>query len=110
MNEEKGKKIVKDIVDEWSQIYTNQVHYIQSYDNVHHYYVEFARPQKAKPVPDITVKVYFYIVETHDEENTDPENPYRTEFNFECESLRHTMGKTMRKNMFEKWIDRLLEK
>ena len=31
------------------------------------------------------------------------------EFNFENESLRHSIDYTMRKNMFEKWIDRVLE-
>lgn len=110
MNPDEGKKLVKAIVDEWSQIFQNQVYYIDSFNNVHNYYVEFARPQKAKPVPDITVKVYFYVVEVFDDEDVDPESPYKVEFNFECESLRHTMDKTMRKNMFEKWIDRLLEK
>lgn len=110
MNSEKGKKIVKAIVDDWSQIYINQVFYIKSYDNVHSYYVEFSRPHKIKPIPESTVKVYFYVVDTSDEEDNDPKKPYRVEFNFEYESLRHTMDKTMRKNMFEKWIDRVLEK
>lgn len=110
MNAEEGKKIVKSIVDEWSQIYINQVFYDKSFNNVHHYYVEFSRPHKMKPIPESRVKVYFYIVETSDEEHHDPDKPYRVEFNFESESLRHTMDKTMRKNMFEKWIDRVLDK
>jgi calmodulin len=110
MNPEEGKKVVKSIVDEWSQIYINQVFYIQSFNNVHHYYVEFSRPHKTKPIPESTVKVYFYVVETTDDDKVDPDKPYRIEFNFESESLRHTMDKTMRKNMFEKWIDRVLEK
>ena len=37
------------------------------------------------------------------------EAKYRVEFNFENESLRHSVKYTMRKNMFEKWIDRILE-
>lgn len=35
MKPEEGQKIVKQIVDEWSQIYINQVFYINSYQNVH---------------------------------------------------------------------------
>ena len=31
------------------------------------------------------------------------------EFNFENESLKHKLDQTMRTNMFEKWIDRILE-
>lgn len=31
------------------------------------------------------------------------------EFNFENESLRHSLDHTMRQNMFEKWIDWILE-
>lgn len=34
---------------------------------------------------------------------------YWVEFNFENESLRHSVKYTMRKNMFEKWIDWILE-
>ena len=111
MNAEEGKKVVKAIVDEWSQIYINQVFFIQSFNNVHHYYVEFSRPHKTKLIPEGTVKVYFYIVENTEEEKVEKgETPYKVEFNFESESLRHTMDKTMRKNMFEKWIDKMLEK
>ena len=111
MNAEEGKKIVKAIVDEWSQIYINQVFFIQSFNNVHHYYVEFSRPHKTKLIPESTVRVYFYIVESTEEEKAEKgETPYKIEFNFESESLRHTMDKTMRKNMFEKWIDKVLEK
>lgn len=47
------------------------------------------------------MKVYFYIIEKDEGHNI--------EFNFENESLRHSVGKTMRTNMFEKWIDRVLE-
>lgn len=40
----------------------------------------------------------------------DPGEPkYWVEFNFENESLRHSVKYTMRKNMFEKWIDWILE-
>lgn len=110
MNADEGKKIVKSIVDDWSQIYINQVFYIKSFNNVHNYYVEFSRPHKIKPIPESTVKIFFYVIDTTDEEDNDPEKPYKVEFNFESESLRHTLDKTMRKNMFEKWIDRVLEK
>ena len=97
MNVEEGKKIVKSVVDEWSQIYINQVFYLQSFNNVHSYYVEFSRPHKTKLIPESTVRVYFYIIESTEEHKIDNEEGYRVEFNFESESLRHTMDKTMRK-------------
>ena len=53
------------------------------------------------------MKVDFYVI---DLPYADPgEAKYRVEFNFENESLRHSVKYTMRKNMFEKWIDRILE-
>ena len=53
------------------------------------------------------MKVDFYVI---DLPYSDPgEDKYRVEFNFENESLRHSVKYTMRKNMFEKWIDRILE-
>jgi len=39
-------------------------------------------------------------------ENGEPE----VEFNFENESLKHRPGITMRGNMYEKWINNVLEK
>ena len=48
------------------------------------------------------MKVYFYVI---DRASMEP----KIEFNFESESLRHKIGNTMRTNMFEKWIDRVLE-
>ena len=57
------------------------------------------------------LKFIFNIVErSEDDKQEEDSSPYKVEFNFESESLRHTMDKTMRKNMFEKWIDRVLEK
>lgn len=35
--------------------------------------------------------------------------PYEVEFNFENESLKHKLSNTMRSNMFEQWINRVLE-
>jgi len=112
MNADEGKKIIQTIVDEWSQIYVNKVTFIQSFNNVHNYSVTFSRPAKSKAVAEGTVKVYFYIVEKTEEDITAEDDglPYKIEFNFESESLRHTMDKTMRKNMFEKWMDRVLDK
>lgn len=34
---------------------------------------------------------------------------YEVEFNFENESLKHKLDNTMRTNMFQSWIDRVLE-
>jgi hypothetical protein len=65
--------------------------------------VEFSRPNKVKPIPEGTVKVDFYVVDNTENESDAPN--YDVEFNFENESLRHSLKYTMRKNMFEKWID-----
>jgi len=64
--------------------------------------VEFSKPHPLKPIPEGTVKVYFALIEMTNGEFT-------VEFNFENESLRHQLDNTMRTNMFEKWIDRVLE-
>jgi len=56
-----------------------------------------------KPIPEGTVKVYFNIIETYNG-STD------VEFNFENESLKHKVGNTMRGNMYESWINNVLEK
>ena len=66
------------------------------------YEVEFSKPHPLKPIPEGTVKVYFALIEMTNGEFT-------VEFNFENESLRHQLDNTMRTNMFEKWIDRVLE-
>lgn len=55
-----------------------------------------------KPIPEGTVKVFFALIEMTNGDHT-------VEFNFENESLRHQLDNTMRTNMFEKWIDRVLE-
>jgi hypothetical protein len=47
-----------------------------------------------KPIPEGTVKVFFYIIQGEDDD-------YEIEFNFENESLRHTPDKTMRSNMYQ---------
>jgi len=51
--------------------------------------------------------VYFALICLTDENHQ--ENGYDIEFQFESESLRHKLNNTMRKNMFESWIDRVLE-
>ena len=66
------------------------------------YEVEFSKPHPLKPIPEGTVKVFFALIELADGQTA-------VEFNFENESLRHQLDSTMRTNMFEKWIDRVLE-
>ena len=56
-----------------------------------------------KPIPEGTVKVFFSVMEI---ENGDHE----IEFNFESESLKHRPGNTMRGNMYESWVNNVLEK
>ena len=109
MKPDVGKQIVKDIVNEWSKIYINQVFYVKSVQNVHQYTVEFSRPSQVKPIPEGTVKVDFYVIDHSGDEGGDEPSNYDVEFNFENESLKHSLKYTMRKNMFEKWIDRVLE-
>lgn len=67
------------------------------------YHVEFSKPKNTQPIPEGTVKVYFSVIEN---ENGECE----VEFNFENESLRHRVDNTMRSNMYESWINNVLEK
>ena len=71
--------------------------------NVWQYEVEFSIPKQVKPIPEGTVKVFFSVMEVAEGE---PE----IEFNFENESLKHRPGNTMRANMYESWINNVLEK
>ena len=103
MNEDKGKKIVQDMVNEWSKVYINQVFFLNQLGNVWCFEVEFSKPREKKPIPEGTVKVFFSVMEV---ENGDHE----IEFNFENESLKHRPGNTMRGNMYEKWVNNVLEK
>ena len=94
MNEVKGKKIVQNIVDQWSKVYINQVFFVNQMGNVWCYEVEFSKPKNMKPIPEGTVKVFFTVMETADG-GTD------VEFNFENESLKHKEGNTMRTAKYE---------
>lgn len=81
------------------------------------YYVEFSKPDKLRPIPEGTVKVYFDIT------MGDGPDEYDIEFNFENESLKHRLDSTMREAKFQvskpvfmtlvlnvqSWIDRVLE-
>lgn len=77
--------------------------FLTNVGNVWQYQVEFSIPKQIKPIPEGTVKVYFSVMEV---ENAEPE----IEFNFENESLKHRPGNTMRANMYESWINNVLEK
>ena len=59
------------------------------------YYVEFSKPDKLRPIPEGTVKVFFDITVDGDKDE------YDVEFNFENESLKHRMDSTMREDMFQ---------
>lgn len=95
------------IVNEWSKVYINQVFFCQEIHNVLQYEVEFSKPLQTKPIPEGTVKVYFNLIQLQNENGDD--SGYEVEFNFENESLKHKLNNTMRKNMFEQWINRVLE-
>ena len=81
MKPEEGLKIIKEIVNEWSQVYINQVFYVNSLQNVHHFQVEFSRPTKVKPMTEGTVKVEFYVIDK-EPESSPTEDSYDVEFNF----------------------------
>lgn len=102
MRPEEGIEIVRKIVAEWSKVYISQVFYIDKFSNIYIYEVEFSKPLASKPIPEGTVKVIFHVIEKAD-------GGYVIEFKFENESLSHKLDSTMRTNMFEKWIDRILE-
>lgn len=56
-----------------------------------------------KPIPEGTVKVYFSVIEAE-------AGSHEVVFNFENESLKHKAGNSMRSNMYESWINNVLEK
>jgi len=62
---------------------------------LHRYYVEFSKPDKLRPIPEGTVKVYFDITVG------DSPEEYDIEFNFENESLKHRLDSTMREAKFQ---------
>ena len=70
------------------------------------YYVEFSKPDKLRPIPEGTVKVYFDIT------IGDGPDEYDIEFNFENESLKHRLDSTMREAKFQvsKMLDFLFKK
>ena len=61
LDKEKGKKIVQDMVNEWSNVYINQVFFLNNVGLIWNYEVEFSKPKNIKPIPEGTVKVYFYV-------------------------------------------------
>ena len=65
--------------------------------------MEFSKPKQIKPIPEGTVKVNFFVYNDEDEKTI-------VEFSFENESLRHREGMSMRGNMYESWINNVLEK
>ena len=67
------------------------------------YEVEFSKPKNTKPIPEGTVKVYFSVIEAEG-------GSHEVIFNFENESLKHKAGNSMRGNMYESWINNVLEK
>ena len=102
MRTEDGEAIISKIVEGWSKVYTKQISALGSYANILQYEVEFSLPTQTKPIPDRTVRVSFSIIQHND-------GNYDIEFNFESESLKHKLNNTMRTNMFEQWIGRILE-
>ena len=65
--------------------------------------MEFSKPTNIRPIPEGTVKVFFNVILLEGGE-------HELEFNFENESLKHRKGVTMRTNMYESWINNVLEK
>lgn len=59
LDEEYGKKKVKEIVDRWSKVYINSVYPKESEGNCLNYVVEFSKPGDKKPIPHGTVKINF---------------------------------------------------
>ena len=57
--------------------------------------MEFSKPDKLRPIPEGTVKVYFDIT------IGDGPDEYDIEFNFENESLKHRPDSTMRDAKFQ---------
>ena len=56
--------------------------------------MEFSKPSKDKPIPEGVVNVFFDIIQRDADE-------YDIRFSFESESLKHSLDKTMRPDMFQ---------
>ena len=91
------------MVNEWSKVYINQVFLTEATEDMYSFKVEFSKPRNNHPIPAGTVLVFFYVYEDDKAETV-------VEFNFENESLRHRIGQSMRGNMYESWINNVLEK
>lgn len=103
LSEHRAKELIQERVNEWSKVYINQVFFKALVNDVYEFQVEFSKPKQVKPIPEGTVKADFYVYNDENDETV-------VEFNFENESLRHRDNMTMRSNMYESWINFVLEK
>jgi len=94
MDEAAGKQIVQKMVNAWSDDFIKQVFFNNQHENVWCYEVEFSVPKDKKPIPEGTVKCFFFVTDNGD-------GSHDIEFNFENESLRHKLSNTMRSTMYE---------
>ena len=65
---------------------------------------EFSLPTMEKPIPEAAVRVTFYLQKVNPMDNT-----IDVKYIFDNSSLVHTLKRTIRPEMMEKWIDRHLE-
>jgi len=93
MTEEKGKEIVQKLISSWSSVFINQVFYNYSEGNIWCYEVEFSTPKNTKPITEGIVKCFFFITDLG-------EGEHDMDFNFENESLRHKIDKSMRSDLY----------
>ena len=63
---------------------------------------EFSLPTPQKPIPEAGVRVTFYLTREQSGE-------INTEYIFDNSSLVHSLKRTIRPELMEKWIDRHLK-
>jgi len=93
---------VNEVVGKWRTKYISTTKFLERNFNTLTYETEFSLPTSKRPIPEATVKLYFYIHEL-------PGDKYAMEYVFETESLKHRVDHTIRPTQIEVWIDRILD-
>lgn len=114
VSKEEGLKRIQEIVNSWTKKYAKKtVHLfdkvggpstfdlILTLSSFFRFLTEFSIPTRQKPIPEAAVRVTFYLKK---EESGDLD----VEYIFDNSSLVHSLKRTIRPEMMERWIDRHL--
>ena len=104
MDKDPKSSYIQKLLMSWSPNFIYQIFKEPSDPSNSKYYVEICKPTNIKPIPEAIVKMYFTVT-------GETENNYDTKFFFENEQLIHRLAGdfTIRSEMFEYWVIRLLK-